>query len=212
MYYSFIERLQKENRSIAIKTLFLYFEILMESITIHDKNFVPYLKHDEIQEIIKKLALKVYEDYKDETPIFVGVLNGVIMFFSDFLKYYPGKCEIAFLQVSSYSGTQSTGIVYKKMDLTKDVVDRHIILMEDIVDTGNTLENLFEYFKNTQRPKSLKVASLLLKPDVFQKDFTIDYVAKEIPNKFVLGYGLDYDELGRNLPDLYQLEEGRINH
>ena len=212
MYYSFIELLQKENRSIAIKTLFLYFEILMESITIHDKNFVPYLKHDEIQEIIKKLALKVYEDYKHETPIFVGVLNGVIMFFSDFLKYYPGKCEIAFLQVSSYSGTQSTGIVYKKMDLTKDVVDRHIILMEDIVDTGNTLENLFEYFKNTQRPKSLKVASLLLKPDVFQKDFTIDYVAKEIPNKFVLGYGLDYDELGRNLPDLYQLEEGRINH
>ena len=212
MYYSFIELLQKENRSIAIKTLFLYFEILMESITIHDKNFAPYLKHDEIQEIIKKLALKVYEDYKDETPIFVGVLNGVIMFFSDFLKYYPGKCEIAFLQVSSYSGTQSTGIVYKKMDLTKDVVDRHIILMEDIVDTGNTLENLFEYFKNTQRPKSLKVASLLLKPDVFQKDFTIDYVAKEIPNKFVLGYGLDYDELGRNLPDLYQLEEGRINH
>ncbi len=212
MYYSFIELLQKENRSIATKTLFLYFEILMESITIHDKNFVPYLKHDEIQEIIKKLALKVYEDYKDETPIFVGVLNGVIMFFSDFLKYYPGKCEIAFLQVSSYSGTQSTGIVYKKMDLTKDVVDRHIILMEDIVDTGNTLENLFEYFKNTQRPKSLKVASLLLKPDVFQKDFTIDYVAKEIPNKFVLGYGLDYDELGRNLPDLYQLEEGRINH
>ena len=85
MYYSFIELLQKENRSIAIKTLFLYFEILMESITIHDKNFVPYLKHDEIQEIIKKLALKVYEDYKDETPIFVGVLNGVIMFFSDFL-------------------------------------------------------------------------------------------------------------------------------
>ena len=212
MYYSFIELLQKENRSIAIKTLFLYFEILMESITIHDKNFVPYLKHDEIQEIIKKLALKVYEDYKDETPIFVGVLNGVIMFFSDFLKYYPGKCEIALLQVSSYSGTHSTGIVYKKMDLTKDVVDRHIILMEDIVDTGNTLENLFEYFKNTQRPKSLKVASLLLKPDVFQKDFTIDYVAKEIPNKFVLGYGLDYDELGRNLPDLYQLEEGRINH
>jgi hypoxanthine phosphoribosyltransferase len=184
----------------------------MESVQIHDKSFVPYLKHDEIQEIIKKLALRVYEDYKDETPIFIGVLNGVIMFFSDFLKYYPGKCEIAFLQVSSYSGTQSTGIVYKKMELTKDVVDRHIILMEDIVDTGNTLENLFEYFKSTQRPKSLKVASLLLKPDVFKKDFTVDYVAKEIPNKFVLGYGLDYDELGRNLPDLYQLEEGRINH
>ena len=184
----------------------------MESVKIHDKTFVPYLKHNELQEVIKELALKVYEDYKDEVPVFVGVLNGVIMFFSDFLKYYPGKCEIAFLQVSSYTGTQSTGIVYKKMDLTKDVEGRHIILMEDIVDTGNTLESIFEYFKNTQRPKSLKVASLLMKPEVFKNRFPIDYVAKEIPNKFVLGYGLDYDELGRNLPDLYQLEEGRINH
>lgn len=184
----------------------------MESVKIHDKTFVPYLKHNELPEVIKELALKVYEDYKDEVPVFVGVLNGVIMFFSDFLKYYPGKCEIAFLQVSSYTGTQSTGIVYKKMDLTKDVEGRHIILMEDIVDTGNTLESLFEYFKNTQRPKSLKVASLLMKPEVFKNRFPIDYVAKEIPNKFVLGYGLDYDELGRNLPDLYQLEEGRINH
>ena len=184
----------------------------MESVKIHDKTFVPYLKHNELQEVIKELALKVYEDYKDEVPVFVGVLNGVIMFFSDFLKYYPGKCEIAFLQVSSYTGTQSTGIVYKKMDLTKDVEGRHIILMEDIVDTGNALESLFEYFKNTQRPKSLKVASLLMKPEVFKNRFPIDYVAKEIPNKFVLGYGLDYDELGRNLPDLYQLEEGRINH
>ncbi len=184
----------------------------MDSIKIHDKTFVPYLKNNELQEVIKEVALKVYEDYKDEIPVFVGVLNGVIMFFSDFLKYYPGQCEIAFLQVSSYTGTQSTGIVYKKMDLTKDVEGRHIILMEDIVDTGNTLESLFEYFKNTQRPKSLKVASLLMKPDVFKNRFPIDYVAKEIPNKFVLGYGLDYDELGRNLPDLYQLEEGRINH
>ncbi len=184
----------------------------MKTVTIHDKEFVPYLTHQEIQELIKNLAEKVHEDYKDEVPVFIGVLNGVIMFFSDFLKHYPGKCEIAFLQVSSYTGTQSTGIIYKKMDLTKEVEGRHIILMEDIVDTGNTIESLFEYFKNTQRPKSLKVASLLLKPEVFKKDFKIDYVAKEIPNKFVLGYGLDYDEQGRNLPDLYQLAEGRINH
>ena len=184
----------------------------MDSVKIHDKTFVPYLKHNELQEVIKELALKVYEDYKDEVPVFVGVLNGVIMFFSDFLKYYPGKCEIAFLQVSSYTGTQSTGIVYKKMDLTKEVEGRHIILMEDIVDTGNTIESLYNYFENTQRPKSLKVATLLLKPEVYKKDFKIHYVAKEIPNKFVLGYGLDYDELGRNLPDLYQLEDGRINH
>ncbi|WKS94694.1 hypoxanthine phosphoribosyltransferase [Riemerella columbina] len=185
----------------------------MDKIKIHDKTFVPYLKNEEIQTYIKDLALKVYEDYKDETPVFVGVLNGVIMFFADFMKHYPGPCEVAFIQVSSYhGGLQSTGIVYKKMELTKDIEGRHIVLMEDIVDTGNTIESLFEYFKNTHRPKSLKVASLLLKPEVFKKDFKIDYVAKEIPDKFVLGYGLDYDELGRNLPDLYQLEEGRINH
>ncbi len=184
----------------------------METIKVNDKEFVPYLKNEELQVLIKDLAEKVYEDYKDETPIFVGVLNGVIMFFSDFLKYYPGDCEIAFLQVSSYAGTQSTGIVYKKMELTKEVEGRHIILMEDIIDTGNTIENLFGYFQNTHRPKSLKVATLLLKPEVYNKEFKIDYIAKEIPNKFVLGYGLDYDELGRNLPDLYQLSEGRINH
>lgn len=184
----------------------------MESIKIHDKEFVPYLKSDELQKIVKEIAEKVYEDYKDEIPVFIGVLNGVFMFFSDFMKYYPGNCEVAFLQVSSYSGTESTGIVYQKMELTKDVEGRHIVLMEDIVDTGNTIESLYKYFENTQRPKSLKVASLLLKPEVYKKDFKIHYVAKEIPNKFVLGYGLDYDELGRNLPDLYQLSEGRINH
>ncbi|WP_312322436.1 phosphoribosyltransferase family protein, partial [Soonwooa sp.] len=115
-------------------------------------------------------------------------------------------------KMSSYVGTESSGIVFKEMELTKDIKDRHIILMEDIVDTGNTIENLFTYFKETQRPKSIKVASLLLKPDVYKKEFKIDYLGKEIPNKFVLGYGLDYDELGRNLKDLYQLEDGSINH
>ena len=183
----------------------------MKSIAIHDKTFVPYLQDEEIQEIVKATADKIYEDYKDEVPIFIGVLNGVIMFFSDLLKHYPGKCEIAFIQMSSYAGTQSTGIVYQKMELTKDVKDRHIVLVEDIVDTGNTIESLFKYFQETQRPKSVKICSLLLKPEVYQKDFVIDYVGIEIPNKFVVGYGLDYDEQGRNYRDLYQLEDGRIN-
>lgn len=184
----------------------------MESIKIHDKSFIPYLRNAEIQEIVKETALKIYEDYKDETPVFIGVLNGVILFFADLMRHYPGKCEIAFIQMSSYSGgLTSTGIVYQKMELTKDIRDRHIILVEDIVDTGNTVESLFQYFKETQRPKSVKLATFLLKPDVYKKDFRLDYVGKEIPNKFVLGYGLDYDELGRNLEDLYQLEEGRIN-
>ncbi|PIE50283.1 MAG: hypoxanthine phosphoribosyltransferase [Flavobacteriales bacterium] len=179
----------------------------MEKIKVHDKAFVPYLSNEEIQGYVKALAEKIHQDYKGEKPVFVGVLNGVFMFFADLLKHYAGECEVAFLQVSSYSGTQSTGIVYKKMELTKEVEGRHIILVEDIIDTGNTIESLFEYFQNTKNPKSVKVASLLLKPEVYKKDFKIDYVGKEIPNKFVLGYGLDYDELGRNLPDLYQLAD-----
>ncbi|QIY83473.1 hypoxanthine phosphoribosyltransferase [Chryseobacterium sp. NEB161] len=183
----------------------------MERIKIHDKTFVPYLRHEEIQEMTRRVALEVYEDYKDEVPVFIGVLSGVIMFFSDFMKEYPGECEIGFIKMSSYVGTQSTGIVFKEMELTKDIKDRHIVLLEDIVDTGNTIENLCHFFKETQRPKSLRIASLLLKPDVYKKEFKINYVGKEIPNKFVLGYGLDYDELGRNLKDLYQLEEGKIN-
>jgi len=183
----------------------------MKTIKVHDKIFVPYLTDEEIQKVVENLALKIHSDYKDEVPVFVGVLNGVVMFISDLLKYYPGDCEIAFIKMSSYAGTKSTGIVYKKMDLTKDIKDRHIILLEDIVDTGKTVEALIEYFQNTQRPKSVKLATLFFKPDVYKKDFKIDYVGKEISNKFVLGYGLDYDELGRNLRDLYQLEEGKIN-
>lgn len=178
----------------------------MSTIKINDKEFVPYLTNDELQQTIKDLAERVYEDYKEEIPIFIGVLNGVIMFFSDFLKYYKGNCEIAFMQVSSYEGTESTGIVKKRMELSKNVENRHIVLMEDIVDTGNTLEAILEYFSRELKPKSVRTASLLFKREVFKKDFQVDYIAKEIPNKFVLGYGLDYDELGRNLPDLYQLK------
>ena len=175
----------------------------MSTIKINDKEFIPYLTNDELQQTIKDLAERVYEDYKEEVPIFIGVLNGVIMFFSDFLKYYKGNCEIAFMQVSSYEGTESTGIVKKRMELSKNVENRHIVLMEDIVDTGNTLEAILEHFSRELKPKSIRTVSLLFKREVFKKDFQVDYIAKEIPNKFVLGYGLDYDELGRNLPDLY---------
>lgn len=184
----------------------------MKDIKVHDKVFEPYISAEEIQQNIKELAERIYEDYKDKTPVFVGVLNGVFMFFSDLLKYYPGDCEVAFLQMNSYKGTESTGIVYKKMDLTKDVKNKDVILVEDIVDTGNTLVSLYDYFKNIQKQKSLKVVSFLLKPEVFDKDFEIHYIGKEIPDKFVLGYGMDYDELGRNLKALYKLKEGRINH
>jgi len=183
----------------------------MKTIKVHDKTFVPYLRGEEIQESVKNLALRIHSDYKDEIPIFIGVLNGVIMFASDLLRYYPGDCELAFIQMSSYVGTQSTGVVYKKMELTKDIKDRHIILLEDIVDTGKTIEALVEYFHNTQRPKSVRLATVFFKPDVYKKDLKIDYIGREISDKFMVGYGLDYNELGRNFKDLYQLEEGKIN-
>lgn len=179
----------------------------MDTIKIHDKIFEPYLNEREIAEIVRKTALEIYEEYKDETPVFIGVLNGVMMYLADLLRCYPGNCEVAFVQMKSYEGTETTGVVQQKMRLTKDIENRHIILVEDIVDTGNTVERLYAYFQETQKPKSIKISSFLLKPEVYKKDFPIHFVGKEIPNKFVLGYGLDYDELGRNLPALYQLAE-----
>ncbi len=179
----------------------------MSTITVHDKTFVPYIDEDEMQALVKATALKIYEDYKDETPIFIGVLNGVFMFFSDLLKYYPGKCEVAFLQMSSYEGTQSTGVVKKKMDLNKSIANRPVIIVEDIVDTGRTMQALVKYLETEKQPKSIRIASLLLKPEVYKMPLKIDYIGREIPNKFVVGYGLDYDELGRNLSALYQVEE-----
>jgi len=179
----------------------------MSSITIHDKHFVPYLTNEELQKVIKDLAEKVYEDYKDEVPVFIGVLNGVFMFFSDFMKYYPGRCEVAFLQVSSYNGgLQSTGIVYKKMDLTKDVEGRHIILMEDIVDTGRTLKALIENLKG-RNVASVACASLVDKPETRVVDVEADYIGIVSPNEFLVGFGLDYDERYRNLPYIGVLKE-----
>ena len=184
----------------------------MSTIRVHDKNFDVYLSEAQIQQRIKEMADAINRDYQGKKVYFIAVLNGSFMFAADMFKYLNVQSEICFIKLVSYKGLKSSGDVATTIGLDEDLHQKHVIILEDIIDTGNTIESLFEYFKNTQRPKSLKVASLLLKPDVYKKEFKIDYVAKEIPNKFVLGYGLDYDELGRNLPDLYQLSEGRINH
>lgn len=177
----------------------------MEEITIHDKVFIPYITFEEIEHEIKRLAETIYAEHKNDVPVFVGVLNGVIMFMSDFLKQYPGDCEISFLKIASYEGTQSTGDIKLQMDIPMDLTDRHVIILEDIVDTGNTLEALHQLL-STKKTKSIKVATLLYKPDAYKKDLPIDLVALSIPDKFVVGYGLDYDGLGRNLPDIYQIK------
>ena len=177
----------------------------MNEIKIHDKTFVPYITFEELEHAIKMMANTIHQQYKNETPVFIGVLNGVVMFMSDFLKQYKGNCEISFLQMQSYEGTQSTGKVKTLMDIPMDLTDRHIIIMEDIVDTGNTLEALHDLVK-TKPVKSVKIATLLYKPDAYKKDLDIDYIGMSIPDKFVVGYGLDYDCLGRNLPDIYQIK------
>ncbi|CAG0894827.1 unnamed protein product [Cyprideis torosa] len=178
----------------------------VKEIEIHGKTFIPYILFEEIEHAIKQMAEKLYAEYKDETPLFVGVLNGVVMFMSDFLKQYRGSCELAFLQLSSYEGMESSGKVKVISDIPMDLTNRHVIILEDIVDTGNTLELLYQKIDKEQ-VKSLKIISLFFKPTVYKKDLKLDMVGLEIPDKFVVGYGLDYDGLGRNLPDLYQIKE-----
>lgn len=177
----------------------------MDEIKIHDKVFIPYITFEEIEHAIKRMANTIYEQHKNDVPVFIGVLNGVVMFMSDFLKQYPGECEISFLKMASYEGTSSTGEVKLHMDIPMDLTDRHIVILEDIVDTGNTLEALHKIL-STKNARSIKIATLLYKPEAYKKDLNIDLIALTIPDKFVVGYGLDYDGLGRNLPDIYQIK------
>lgn len=178
----------------------------MAEIKIHDKTFVPFIESKDIEQSIERMANTLYQEYENKVPVFIGVLNGVIMFFSDFLKYYKGDCEIGFLQLSSYKGIQSTGDINLLKDISVDITNRDIVILEDIIDTGNTLEYLYKLLE-AKPVNSIKIITLFFKPEVYTKDLNIDLIGMNIPNKFVIGYGLDYDGLGRNLKDLYQLKE-----
>lgn len=173
-------------------------------IKLHDKQFEPFLSEGEIQKAVSKIALQIAEDYKNETPLFVGVLNGAFMFVSDLMKHYPYDCEVSFVKLSSYQGLTSTGIVETLLDVSEDIEGKSVIIIEDIIDTGRTLQQLVHLFSDTN-VKEFKIASLFYKPDVYNGEYAIDYVGIEIPNKFIVGYGLDYNELGRNLKEVYQL-------
>lgn len=178
----------------------------MNQIKLHDKHFEPFIESGKIQDSIKNLSHKINQDYKGKTPIFIGILNGCFLFFSDLIKQVETDCEIAFLRVSSYKGTTTTGEVKKVFGLDKSIEDRDIIIVEDIVDTGITLDRIVADLKK-EKPASIKVASLLFKPNAYQKQIPIDYVGFEVGNEFLVGYGLDYDELGRNLNDIYIIKE-----
>ncbi len=173
---------------------------------IKDKEFEIYLTSQVIQDRIKGLADQINIDYQGKRPLMIAVLNGAFMFAADLMKSLNGEVEISFVKIASYQATQSTGKLDHLLGLQEDVKDRDIILIEDIVDTGLTMSELITNIL-AQKPASLAVATLLWKKEALQKPMKLQYVGFEIPNKFVVGYGLDYDGLGRNLADIYQLKE-----
>uniref|UniRef100_UPI00404B5377 hypoxanthine phosphoribosyltransferase n=1 Tax=Flavobacterium sp. TaxID=239 RepID=UPI00404B5377 len=175
-------------------------------IQLHDKKFEIFIAAEEIEFAIKNLAKQIEDDFIDEVPLFIGVLNGSFMVLSDLVKHYNGACEVSFIKMSSYEGTESTEDVKTLIGLKESLKGRSVIVVEDIVDTGNTIEALKQLIKN-EEVKHFKIATLFLKPDAYSKDIKLDYVGIRIPNKFIVGYGLDYDGLGRNLNDVYQLAE-----
>jgi hypoxanthine phosphoribosyltransferase len=171
-----------------------------------NKKFEPYIRAEEIRQRITELARQINTDYRDKELMFVSVLNGSFLFTADLFRQIDLHSYVQFIRVFSYHGTSTTGKVNEVMGLNESVKGRHVIIVEDIVDTGLTIDYIWKTVM-AHEPASLKVASLLLKRDVYRGKPEIDYIGFEIPNAFVVGYGLDYEGLGRNLPEIYQLKE-----
>ncbi|MCB2379740.1 hypoxanthine phosphoribosyltransferase [Hymenobacter sp. BT635] len=174
----------------------------LSTISLHDKQFAPYLTAGQITAAVRELAAQLNRDYAGKQPLFIAVLNGSFMFAADLLKEIQLPCEIAFIRVASYEGTSSTGTVREIMGLQEEVAGRDLVILEDIVDTGHTMKALLELLR-AKNPASVEVATLFLKPECLQHELALRYVGLSIPNDFIVGYGLDYDGLGRNYPDVY---------
>jgi len=172
---------------------------------IHDKTFTKFIKRGQIKDRVKALATHIERDYANKNPLLIGVLNGSFMFMADLAKRIQIKSELTFIKVASYEKMASTGEVKELIGLREDIAGRHILLVEDIVDTGNTMAKLIEQLQNSA-PASIEVATLLFKPSAIQQDLDLKYVAFEIPNYFVVGYGMDYAGYGRNLRDIYRVK------
>ena len=173
---------------------------------VKDKYFIPFIDSTTLQERIKILAQKVNKDYKRKNPLLIGVLNGSFMFLADLFKFIDIECEITFIRVSSYKNTESTGKVKQILGLQEEIQSRDIIIVEDIVDTGITMQEILGQLAS-QKPASIKIMTMLFKPKSLKVPLKLDYVGFEIGNKFVVGYGLDYDGFGRNLDAIYVLKE-----
>jgi len=177
----------------------------MNKISLHGKVFDSSIKEDEIVVAVKGIAERMNNELKGLNPLFIVVLNGAFMFAADLLKNITIDCEISFAKLSSYEGTSTTGNIKELIGLNEALKDRCVVVVEDIVDTGITIETIVAQLKQ-QKPKQIKIATLLLKPDVYKKNIVIDYVAFKVQNHFLVGYGLDYNGLGRNLKQIYKLE------
>ncbi len=178
----------------------------MSTINVHDKTFSTFLSESAINEQVKRIAQEINTDYKGKTPLFIAILNGSFMFASDLFKELEIEAQVCFIKLASYQGVKSTGNVVTSIGLDVSLKDRDVIVIEDIVDTGKTLHDFLPQIKD-QHPTSVKIATLLHKPEALKYPLTLDYVGFSIPNKFVVGYGLDYDGLGRNLREIFQLAE-----
>jgi len=181
-------------------------DLIMERIEVKDKEFEVYIPSSEIQQGVEKIAEEINRDFQGKNPLFLCILNGSFIFAADLLKKINIDCGISFVKLKSYEGTSTTGVVKTLIGLDENIRDRVVIVVEDIIDTGNTIESLIDQLM-ALKPAEIKIATLLFKPEAYKKDIKIDYKALEVPNKFLLGYGLDYDGLGRNLVDIYKIIE-----
>ncbi len=183
----------------------------MKQVTYKGLTFVPYLENEKIQQRIKELAAQITSDCKGKRPLFLCVLNGAFPFAADLFRAVQlPDAEISFIRLKSYEGTGSTGVVKEVLGMSDDIEGRTVIVIEDIVDTGNTIANLVERLKS-KNPADVKIATLLFKPESLQTDVKPDYVGFDIPSDFIIGFGLDLDGLARNLPDIWVLSEEHDN-
>ena len=178
----------------------------METIRIKDKQFKTFITEEQILKEVARVGEEINRDLADANPLFVSVLNGSFMFTADLMKHVSVPCENSFVKLASYAGTSSTGKVKELVGLNDDITGRTIVIVEDIIDTGLTMERLIETLK-ARNPKEIRIATLLVKPDKLKVDLDINYIAMSIPNDFIVRYGLDYDGLGRNYRDIYTVIE-----
>lgn len=178
----------------------------MDRIKLHDKTFKVMIPASEIDAAVDRVAGALNERYKGRTPVFVGVLSGAFLFLSDLVRKVTFNNQVTFVKISSYEGTESSGEVKQQLGVDCDIEGRDVILVEDIVETGHSMNYLLDYIKS-RKPASISICTLFFKPDKFLYEYKIDYTALSIGNEFIVGYGLDYNQLGRNLKDIYVVDE-----